>query len=128
MTHALRVLIVEDPEEVITPSLIAFFTSATGIHMAGAVSSISQAREIAKAQIIDVAVLDIPLSDGNGLVLLKWLKHNYPKVVVIMLSNSSDGFHRAVAKVRGAEYFFDKSTEYEQMLRAISKLAEIQPK
>jgi DNA-binding NarL/FixJ family response regulator len=81
-----------------------------------------QAKEILGKQTIDVAILDIHLKEGNGISLLKWIRQNHPSIVVIMFSNHSDSLFRSAVAKAGADYFFDKSTEFEQIPKIINKL------
>jgi DNA-binding NarL/FixJ family response regulator len=62
---------------------------------------------------IDIALLDINLSDGNGIGLLRYIKKNKPSVTVIMLTNQSTEFYRKMCLAEGADYFIDKSSGYD---------------
>ncbi len=81
---------------------------------------LDEAREIIKKDQTDVVVLDIQLPDGNGLDFLKWIKRISPVTRVIMFSNFADESHREAARNDGADYFFDKSHEFEEVPRALS--------
>lgn len=64
-----------------------------------------------------VAVLDInvPSGDGlaNGIEVLKLAKRINPQMLVIMLTNHDNQHYRHVCQEAGADYFFDKSTEFD---------------
>ena len=60
-------------------------------------------------------LLDINLPDASGIDLLKTIKKTYPAIVVIMLSNQSGDFYRNRCKSLGADYFIDKSTEFDNI-------------
>ena len=69
-----------------------------------------------------MAILDIDVPDGNGIELLEWIKKEYPAIIVIMFSNNADPFFRKAAENSGADYFLDKSMEFEgitQILKSI---------
>jgi DNA-binding NarL/FixJ family response regulator len=87
-------------------------------------NTILQAKEILDTRKIDVAILDMHLPDGNGITLLKWIKRNHPSIIVIIFSNHSDSFFRNAAAKAGAEYFLDKSTEFEQIPKIISEISK----
>jgi DNA-binding NarL/FixJ family response regulator len=63
----------------------------------------------------DAMILDIQLSDGNGLVLLKKIKSTHPEIRVVVLSNHSSDANRMQAIRAGADKFLDKSTDFEQI-------------
>jgi DNA-binding NarL/FixJ family response regulator len=79
---------------------------------AGAILAIREARP-------DVVVLDLHLSEGSGLDVLKSLSRDLPKPVVLVLTNQSDSTSRERSLRAGAGYFFDKSTEIEDFFAAL---------
>ena len=63
----------------------------------------------------DIVLLDINLPGRSGLDLLRHIKGNYPSIRVIMLTNQSGDFYRNICKKLGADYFIDKSKEFEDL-------------
>jgi DNA-binding NarL/FixJ family response regulator len=57
--------------------------------------------------------LDINLPGASGIDLLRHLKKGSPSPIVIMLSNQSGDFYRSRCLALGADYFIDKSTEFD---------------
>lgn len=88
----------------------------------GQAGSISMAKTKMREEQTDAVILDLILPDGSGMDLLQWIKKEYPKTIVIMFSNHSDKYHRTVSKENGADYFFDKVTEFETALKIISTI------
>lgn len=76
----------------------------------------SAAQIIREAQ-PSIAILDIniPGSAGlnNGIDVLKLAKTIHPRMLVIMLTNHANERYRLACKQAGADYFFDKSTEFD---------------
>ena len=85
-------------------------------------TTLGQARKIMHQQKINVVTLDMQLPDGSGIHFLKWIKEKFKKTHVIILSNYSDPCFRSAAKKYGADYFLDKSTEFEQIPKILSKI------
>jgi DNA-binding NarL/FixJ family response regulator len=78
-------------------------------------------REIRRYQ-PDVVVLDLQLLEGSGIDVLKELRNDDPRPLIIVLTNHSDPTSREHSLKAGAKYFFDKSTEFDQFLAALRQL------
>lgn len=63
----------------------------------------------------DVVVLDLNLAGGSGLEVLQALRANRPTPKVMVLTNYSDRFYRRKCLGLGAEWFFDKTLEFERV-------------
>ncbi len=89
------------------------------------ISTVLQAKDYQSAnQIIDkeqpdIAILDIQLPDGSGIDLLSKIKNMRKETVVIMLTNYPYSIIRKRCDELGADYFFDKSTEFEKVLEVL---------
>jgi len=68
-----------------------------------------------KTLIPDVVLLDITMPEKSGINVLSEVKQNYSAVKVIMLTNEANSFTRSLCLRLGADYFFDKSTEFEKI-------------
>jgi DNA-binding NarL/FixJ family response regulator len=68
----------------------------------------------------DVAILDIRLVNGNGIEVLeivKLLKH--PPLVIMLTAFPTQQYRRKCMSV-GADYFFDKTNEFERIQEVLS--------
>jgi len=93
------------------------------------VATIFQAEDAASAVRLfsqykpEIAILDIkvPGSNGlkNGIDVLKALKNASPSAAVIMLTNHANAKYSAECKQAGADFFFDKSREFDKLPAAI---------
>lgn len=72
----------------------------------------------------DVVILDIWMPGGNGIEVLRQLKKLKPSPKVIMFTNYTYPQYRYRCKVAGADFFFDKSTEFDQIPRALETLRQ----
>lgn len=70
----------------------------------------------------EVVVLDICLRGGSGIEVLHQIKQADPAPTVIMLTNYSYSQYREKCLKTGADFFFDKSTEFEQVREALREL------
>ena len=72
----------------------------------------------------DVILLDIHLLDGSGIDVLERLKKANPTVVVIILTDYPFPQYRQKCMEAGADYFFVKSTQFDQVIPALRQLME----
>lgn len=120
----LRVFLVED-----SPLLRDTFTEAVTdpghIEVVGYADSEGDAVEGINRCLPDVVIVDICLRDGNGLSLLRSLSQmiwiRLP--VLIVLTNHAYPEYAKACRALGADYFFDKSTEFEEAVDVLGLLA-----
>ena len=74
------------------------------------------------AQKPDVVLLDIHLLDGSGIDVLQKLKQVEPDIAVIILTDYPYPEYRQLCLEAGAEFFFVKSTEFEDVVPALREL------
>jgi DNA-binding NarL/FixJ family response regulator len=70
-----------------------------------------------------VVILDIQVPPSgmlrNGIDVLRLTKQQFPKTGVIMLTNFANPRYRDECARLGADFFFDKSSEFEQVPEAV---------
>jgi DNA-binding NarL/FixJ family response regulator len=66
-------------------------------------------------------LLDLKLGDENGLAVLRHIRSKNSESKVIMVSNYNDAVHRNICSVLGADYFIDKSNEFDRIPEIISE-------
>lgn len=72
----------------------------------------------------DVVVLDIKMPGIDGINVLKAIKSNNQNIKVIMLTNYPYPQYRKKCMELGADYFFKKSTEFENVMEALKQLIQ----
>ena len=72
----------------------------------------------------DVAILDINLGEGSGIGVLARVKRQLPELRGIMLTNYSSPQHVKASADAGAEYFLDKSSEFEKIVEILERLMQ----
>jgi DNA-binding NarL/FixJ family response regulator len=68
----------------------------------------------------DVVVLDVQLEGGSGLQVLHAVRKTAPGIAFVVFSNNSGPAYRRRYLVEGAARFLDKSTEFDQLARAVA--------
>ncbi len=71
----------------------------------------------------DVVILDIFLSGGSGIHVLKNIRGKNVTAKVIMLTNYAQEEYRKKCFEEGADFFFDKSIEFDRVVDVISKFS-----
>jgi two-component system response regulator DevR len=72
----------------------------------------------------DLVVLDLKMPKASGVEILPLIKGLSKPPLVMVLTNYATSRHREVCTKLGADYFFDKSTEFEKAIGVIETLAD----
>ena len=70
----------------------------------------------------DLVILDLRMPKGNGFDVIRNIKRNNLSTTVLVLTSFATSQHRELCKQLGVEYFFDKTTEFEQAIDVIERL------
>jgi len=68
----------------------------------------------------DILLLDINLPDKSGIEILRISKEKDPSVKVIMITNQANEYYKKLCFRLGADYFIDKSKEFEKIAGIIA--------
>lgn len=117
----LRVVIVED-SHVFARRMREALEEIPHLEIVGAAETPSQAIRTIGAQQPDLVLLDINLTRGSGIDVLRAIKNRgFPGVVFMMTSEPSEPVRTACLQLKAAE-LFDKA-EPEELLAAVAELA-----
>jgi DNA-binding NarL/FixJ family response regulator len=83
----------------------------------------SEARHTIRSGRPDVVVLDIHMPRGSGLEVLEALRDSDPRPTTIVLTNDPTPQGREACSRVGADFFFDKTVEFQQAVDVIARLA-----
>ena len=86
------------------------------ISLAGQVGTVAAALDVLKTLTPDIIILDLQSPDGHGFEVLNVVKRLLPRTRVIALTNYPFPQNKRRAIAAGAEYFFDKSLEFEKVV------------
>ncbi len=110
--------LVED-SEAIRERLVALLSGTRSITVVGEADTPQRAVEGILRTRPDSVVLDIHLSGGSGLEVLKAVRSRAPGTVFIVLTNHPDSQYRRVFADAGASAFLDKSTQFNLIAETI---------
>lgn len=117
----LKIFICEDSEG-IRDSLKKLLAPVKSIQIIGVADRVESAANFLSKNKPDISIVDLNLPDGSGYDILDLIKNSPDPHTVIILTNHSADFYRKKAIEKGADYFFDKSTEFEKIIDVIDLL------
>jgi DNA-binding NarL/FixJ family response regulator len=117
----LRVFIADD-SRLVMERLVALLATVEEVQIVGAARTGSAAIRGIHHLSPDLVILDLQMPDGSGLDVLKAIKRATVPPVVMMLTNVVYPQYRAECQQRGADYFFDKSQDFEQVVETCRQL------
>lgn len=119
-SDVMKVFVVDD-SVVIRERLKRLLAELQKVHVIGEAGD----AQLALAAILetrpDVVLLDIHILNGNGIDLLSRLKREPVAPAVIILTDYPE--YRQLCLDAGADYFFHKSAEFEQLVPALQQLS-----
>lgn len=116
----LRVLTVDDSTK-IAQHLNRLLSELVNVKQIGHAYNLSDAHRLISNN-PHVIILDIQLKEESGLDLLSHIQKNNPEIIVIMLSNMSYTAYRTKCLELGAQYFLDKSTDFEKITEVLDRI------
>ncbi len=117
----MTVFIVDD-SEMIRERLVNLLSNIDGIEILGQAEDALDATDAIRKLKPDVVISDIQIRGGSGIDVLKNIKRDKSASIVIMLANYPYPQYRKKCAKEGADLFFDKSTELENLIEALSGL------
>ena len=108
-------IIIIDDSEIIRKRLFYILSEIDDIKIIGEAGNVNDGYELFTSLEPDVVILDIRMQDGSGVSVLEKIKQEAPHTIVVMLTNYPYSAYRKRCSELGADYFFDKSTEFHKV-------------
>jgi DNA-binding NarL/FixJ family response regulator len=118
-------VIIADDSALVRERLVAMLSELEGVELVGQAGDARSALRAIQELEPHVAILDIRMPGGNGIQALQAVKDRDPTVRVIMLTAFPYPQYRQRCLEAGADYFFDKSAEFECVAQALAELATL---
>jgi DNA-binding NarL/FixJ family response regulator len=119
----MKVLIVDD-SAVVRVRLAELLLEVEGVESVAQAENGQQALELVKSLKPDVAIVDVRMPRRSGIDLLEDVRKSRQTLKVIMLTNFATSENREKCLSLGADYFFDKSSEIEEVVNVLKYLRE----
>jgi len=117
----MKVLIVDD-SAVVRERLITMLSELKSVNIVNQAEGPLEAKNAIQKLKPDAVILDIRMPGGNGIDVLEKIKKDKPSTVVIIFTNYPYPQYRKKCMDLGADYFFDKSTEFEKVTEVFRNL------
>jgi two-component system response regulator DevR len=117
-----KVLLVDDAAAV-RSRLGAMLAEIPGVAIVIEAESAAEAAEALGATGPEIVVVDLHLGGESGMSLLPLVKRDRPTALLIVMTNHPTERHRRRCMTLGADYFFDKSRDFEDVLRVVAGTA-----
>jgi len=115
---------IADDSAVICERLAAMVAETPGVELAGQARDTTAAtRSILKLR-PDVVILDVRMPPGSGVDVLQTIKRLAPPPKVIVLTNYPYPQYRKRCMDAGADYFLDKSADFEKLEPLLKRMAK----
>lgn len=98
------------------------FDELAGIEIVGQAETVAEAVTAIQKLHPDVVILDIRMPGGSGIDVLKRVKQGEVTPMVIILTNYPYPGYRQKCLQAGADFFLDKSTEFDQIPKLFEQL------
>ena len=123
-TNVLKVITVDD-SPIIAERIKAILNEVEQVVFLGNATNFSEALLLIERNQPDVVIVDIHLdaanSDGNGIQLLSILRKKYSELKIIIFTNHNDLHYRLASIASGADFFLDKSYDFNRIPEILHK-------
>ncbi len=115
-------LLIVDDSDFIRVRLAGMFDDAMNICSVLQAKDSAQAYELFNSLSPEIVILDIQITGDNGIKILEKLKKIRPQTKIIMLANYAYDQYRKRCMELGADYFFEKAGDMEQIVELCEKM------
>ena len=123
----MRVFIADDSSAVVE-RLADLLEEVPGAQLAGQASDVPEAiRSIQKTN-PDAVILDLQMPGGTGLDVLRAIRVDHPYLLVLICTNYPHSEYREECLSAGANFFLDKSSEFEKIAAILRELTHKETK
>ena len=117
----MRIFIADD-SELLRVRLVDMLSEIEGIEIIGQAQDSLDAIESIEKLNPHVVILDVRMPQGDGIKVLEAIKKNLQSPKVIIFTNYPYPQYRKRYMDAGADFFFDKSTEFEKLVDTVKYL------
>jgi len=117
----LKILIADD-HPIVRQGLKQILSEEPDLEVSGEAQNSQEVLELVRKQDWDIVILDITMPSRGGIDVLKELKHQYPKLPILVLSMHPENQYAIRALKAGAAGYLTKESCSEELVKAIQKI------
>ena len=114
-SNAKTTVFIADDSLIVREHLVTMLEELAGIEIVGQAENVAEAISAIRILKPDAVILDIRMPGGSGIDVLQNIKQDDSAVLVIVLTNYPYPVYRQKCLQAGADFFLDKSTEFDQI-------------
>jgi len=115
-------IFIADDSATVRERLTEMLSGLKDIEVVGQAENGAQAIDSIRELKPDAVILDIQMPKRSGVDVLQNIKIGGPTPIVIMLTNYAYPPYRTRCMDAGADFFFDKSTEFDEVITVLRSL------
>jgi CheY-like chemotaxis protein len=120
--QTMRTVYIVDDSQAVRERLVGMISEVDGTTLAGATGDPREAVKAIRRLHPDAVILDIRMPGMNGIQVLREIKQGQRAPMVIMLTNYPFEQYRRECAEAGADYFLNKSTEFEKINAILARV------
>ncbi len=117
-------LLIVDDSPLVSPRVRSMLEGFEPAIIVGESYNAEEALELMQDVVPDALLLDLNLPGKNGIRMLMEVKSLYPEVKVIVFTNHAEAYYRDLCMELGADYFLDKSSEFDLLPATLRELVQ----
>ncbi|HEY50174.1 MAG TPA: response regulator [Dehalococcoidia bacterium] len=118
------IVLVVDDSQIVRQRIVDMVSEIVGIDSVSEAGDKHEALNLAYKLRPDVLILDIQLPDGNGIDVLKEVRKRGLLPITIIVTNYPYPQYREKSLKAGAQFFFDKSSEFYRIPGVVRQLVQ----
>jgi DNA-binding NarL/FixJ family response regulator len=119
-------LLIADDSAYLLERLAEVFSEVSGVEIIGQAKNVNEVIKEVERHRPDLVILDIKMPGGNGFSALEQIKQREDPPVVIMFTNYPYLQYRKKSMDLGADYFFYKAIEFNNLIDLIKELVQLE--
>ena len=119
----MKVFIADDSSEIRKRIRVMLSDLVERIEMIGEAENVQDAIKSIHEFGPDVVILDIRMPGGSGIDVLKNIKKKNEVPIIIILTSYPYSQYRNKCMEAGADFFFDKSRDFEEIVKVVSGIS-----
>jgi DNA-binding NarL/FixJ family response regulator len=115
-------VVIADDSDLFRKLITSAVSDISGIEVIGQAADGPSTLQLITQHQPDIVIMDIRMPGGSGIEALRQIVKHEGLPIVIMLTNYPYPQYRKTCLEAGADYFFDKSKDYDEVLETIRNL------